>query len=185
MIIYKDNSHFRIYIYFRLWKKGAGLYKLVRESSRTFVSGICNLNHRCRGWCEGQLVFVSGICELDLHVFLDLLFSTSLFFLADPGEARGCSTNSLVIHWLIRWFSQPFPPTAVRRRHAQTVRDSTYKIDYVMVIKNSLNPKGHQNPISGSKVTAVLLKGYILPINGASSGKVCACGLRSRLVNIV
>ena len=39
------------------------------------------------------------------------------------------------------------------------VRDSTSscKIDYVIVIKNSLNPEGHQNPISGSKVMAILL----------------------------
>ena len=69
--------------------------------------------------------------------------------------------------------SEPFPPPALRRRHAQTVRDSTssYKIDYVIVIKNFLNPEGHQNPISGSKVTAILLKGWILPIGGASSGE--------------
>ena len=45
------------------------------------------------------------------------------------------------------------------------------KKDYVMVIKNFLNPKGHQNPISGSKVRDILLKGWILPIGGASAGK--------------
>ena len=57
--------------------------------------------------------------------------------------------------------SQPFPPTALQRRHAQTVRDraSSYKIEYVIVIKNFLNPEEHQNSISGSKVTAILLKG--------------------------
>ena len=67
--------------------------------------------------------------------------------------------------------SQPFPPTALRRRHSQTVKDSTfsYKIDSVIVIKNFLNPEGHQNPISGSKVTAILLKGWILPIGEASA----------------
>ena len=42
---------------------------------------------------------------------------------------------------------------------------------YVAVIKNFLNPEGHQNPISGSKVTAILLKGRILPIGGASAGE--------------
>ena len=59
--------------------------------------------------------------------------------------------------------SQPFPPTALRRRHAQTVNDSSssYKKDYVIVIKNFLNPEGHQNPISGSKDMAILLKGWI------------------------
>ena len=70
-------------------------------------------------------------------------------YLADPGNARGCSTNSLVIHSfilsLIQSVSQLFPPTALRRRHAQTVKDrsSCYEIDYVRVIKNFLNPEGH------------------------------------------
>ena len=53
------------------------------------------------------------------------------------------------------------------------------------MIKTFLNPEGHQNPISGSKVTAILLKGWILPIGGASAVE----GLRStglpRLVYIV
>jgi hypothetical protein len=38
------------------------------------------------------------------------------------------------------------------------------------VIKNLLNLEGPQNPISGSKVTAILLNGWILPIGGASAG---------------
>ena len=73
--------------------------------------------------------------------------------------------------------SQPFPPTALRRRHAQTVIDSSssYKIDYVIVIKTFLNPDGHQNRISGLKVTAILLKGWILPTGEASAVE----GLRS------
>jgi hypothetical protein len=50
---------------------------------------------------------------------------------------------------LIDSVSQPFPPTALWRRHAQIVRDSTssYKIDYVKEIKKFLNPEGHQNPL--------------------------------------
>ena len=58
--------------------------------------------------------------------------------------------------------SHPFPPTAVRRRHGQTVIGSSfsYVIDYVIVIKNFINPKGHQNHISVSKVMAILLKGW-------------------------
>ena len=73
--------------------------------------------------------------------------------------------------------SEPFPPTALRRRHAQTVRNSSssYKIDSVVVIKTFLNPEGHQNRITGSKVTAILLKGWSLPIGGASAVE----GLRS------
>ena len=73
--------------------------------------------------------------------------------------------------------SEPFPPIALRHRHAQTVTESSssYKIDSVKVIKTSLNPGGLQNCISGSKVTSILLKGWILPIGGASSLE----GLRS------
>ena len=40
-----------------------------------------------------------------------------------------------------------------------------------MMIKNFLNPEGHQNPISGSTVTAILLKGWIWPIGEASAGE--------------
>ena len=69
--------------------------------------------------------------------------------------------------------SQPFPNTALRRRYAKTVRDSTSndKIDYILGIKGFPNLEGHQHPISGSKLTAILLKGLILPIGGASSGE--------------
>ena len=42
-----------------------------------------------------------------------------------------------------------------------------------MVIKTFLNPEGHHNRIIGSKVTVNLLKGWILPIGGAASGRVC------------
>ena len=54
----------------------------------------------------------------------------------------------------------PFPPTALRRHHAQSVRDSTssYKIDYIIVINNFLNPKGHPNPIRGSRNARVAVK---------------------------
>ena len=50
------------------------------------------------------------------------------------------------------------------------------------MIKNFLNPEGHQNPISGSKVMAILLKGWILSIDGASAGEGRPCSLRSRLI---
>ena len=39
------------------------------------------------------------------------------------------------------------------------------------MIKSCLNPEGHQNSISGSKVTAILLKGWIWPIGEASEGE--------------
>ena len=83
------------------------------------------------------------------------------FFLADPGEARGCFTNTPVTYLLTHSLIHPLVPTALQRHHAQMVRDrsSSYKIDYFIVIKNFLNPEGQQNPISGLKVMAILLKG--------------------------
>ena len=45
------------------------------------------------------------------------------------------------------------------------------------MIKNFLNPEGHKNPFSGSKVTAILLKGWIWPIGGASVGEGLPCSL--------
>jgi hypothetical protein len=51
-----------------------------------------------------------------------------------------------------------------------------------LMMKNFLNPEGHQNPLSGSKVTAILLKGWIWPIGGASAGEGLPCSLRGRLV---
>ena len=38
--------------------------------------------------------------------------------------------------------------------------------------KEILKLEGHQNRITGSKVTAILLTGWILPIGGASSGSL-------------
>ena len=42
----------------------------------------------------------------------------------------------------------------------------------VVVINSFLNPEGHQHPISGSKVTDILLAGWLLPIGGVASGRV-------------
>ena len=48
-------------------------------------------------------------------------------------------------------------------------RSFSYKIDYVIVIQIFLNPEWHQDPFNGSKGTAFLLKGWILPIGEASA----------------
>ena len=87
-----------------------------------------------------------------------------------PGQRQGLLYKQPCDSF-IQSVREPFPPTAFRRRHAQTGRynSSSYKIDYVILIKNFLNPEGHQYPINGSKVTAILLKGRILPIGGASA----------------
>ena len=79
------------------------------------------------------------------------------------------------------WFAK----IALRRRHALMVKVGalSHKIDYVTNFLEILNLKGHSNCTIVSKVTAILLNGWILPIGGASSGRVCSCSLRSRLVS--
>ena len=92
-----------------------------------------------------------------------------------------CDKDIIIVHaWNLSWL-----PPSLHCRHAQTVRDSSssYKIDYVIVIKNYINPEGHQNPISGSKFTAILLKGGFCLSVEPQRGRVCACSLRSRLVS--
>ena len=72
-------------------------------------------------------------CYDDLHTFrIEFIFSR-------PGRRQGLlykQPRDSFIHSA----SHPFPPTALRRRHAQTVRDRAFrhKIDYVIVIKSFL-----------------------------------------------
>ena len=53
------------------------------------------------------------------------------------------------------------------------VRDGalSHKIDYDII----LNVEGHLNCITGSKVMAILLNGWILTTGGDASGRICAC----------
>jgi hypothetical protein len=73
---------------------------------------------------------------------------------------------------------------SLRRRHTLLIADGAFnhKIDYVTIFKETLNPKRRLNHITVSKVAAIFVNGSILPIGGASSGRVCSCSLRSRLV---
>ena len=49
-----------------------------------------------------------------------------------------------------------------------------HEINYVTIFLEILNPKERQNCITGSKVTAILLNGWILFVSGIASGRVCA-----------
>ena len=51
----------------------------------------------------------------------------------------------------------------------------SHKIDFATLFLEILNLEGHQNRITGSRVTAILLNGWILPIGGALAME----GLRS------
>ena len=52
------------------------------------------------------------------------------------------------------------------RRHAQTVGDGVFsnKIDFYLKFQVIQNLKGHQNSITGSRATAILLNGWILHV---------------------
>ena len=61
----------------------------------------------------------------------------------------------------------------------------SHKIDYVKNFKGILNLKGHSNCISGSKVTAVLLNGWILTTGELHrEGSAPAAGLFRRETGI-
>ena len=72
---------------------------------------------------------------------------------------------------------------SLRCRHALTVADGAFshKIDYVTNLKEILNPEGHPNRITGSKVTAILLNGGFCPLVElhweGSAPAACAAGL--------
>ena len=68
-------------------------------------------------------------------------YSLYFLFLADLGEARGCSTNISVINSLIQ---SSFVKISLRRRHALMVEDGAFshKIDYVTIFKEILNLEG-------------------------------------------
>ena len=62
---------------------------------------------------------------------------------------------------------------SLRHRHALMVEDgaSSQKIDYVTICFEILNLEGNLLRITGSKVTAILLNGWILPLGGDSAVK--------------
>ena len=63
------------------------------------------------------------------------------------------------------------------RCHALMVEDGVFshKLDYLKIYLEILNLEGHPNRITGSRVTPILLTGWILPSGGASAVE----GLRS------
>ena len=50
---------------------------------------------------------------------------------------------------------------------------------------HNLNLEGHLNCYIGSKVTAILVKGGILPKGVVALGRVCLCSLSSKFVFLI
>ena len=94
--------------------------------------------------------------------------------LADLGEARGCSTNTSVIHWFIQWW---FVKISLQRRHALMVEVGAFshKIDYVTILK------GIKFALLVWKLQKFcLMDGFCLLVE-LQRWRVCVCSLRSRL----
>ena len=136
-----------------------------------FWENVCKL--LCRNIQKVNNKKVSGVtCQVS-HI--------ECHFFCRPGRSQGLlykhHRNSL-IDWLIK--------LAIIRENIFTAPPHpSHKIDYVKIFQEILNPEENPNRITGSKVAAILLNGWILLISGASSGRVCACSLCSRLVFIL
>ena len=104
------------------------------------------------------------------------IYTSSLFNIPGVAVAVVQSPPSVICSWFVE--------ISLRRRPALMVGDGAFshKIDYITILLEILNPKGHQNCITGSRVTAILLNGWTLPIGEAALGRVCS--LRSRLVTV-
>ena len=92
------------------------------------------------------------------------------FVISRPGRSQGLLYKQ-PLNQLIHSFIQSlilFLPQFYGAATPERLEIDLPVIKYVLVIKTFVNPKGHQNPINGSKVTAILLKGLILPVGGAS-----------------
>ena len=112
--------------------------------------------------------------------FLDKEFEPNLCQLIDK-DVRGNQSHNL--------YNYPNLPTKNLKKKSKIIFgifadiNISHKIDYVAQAYGILKLKGHQKYIIFLKVTAILLKGWILPTEGVASGRVCACSLRSRLVS--
>ena len=71
---------------------------------------------------------------------------------------------------------------AVTPKWLKTVLPKNIYIDY---FAENLNLEGHQSRCIGSKVTAILLNGWILPTGGVALGMVCPAACAAGLYIIV
>ena len=75
----------------------------------------------------------------------------------------------------LSWHSALFSIQSVQCWHAQMVKNSatSHITNYIDIFTGNLNLEGHLYCCIGSKVTAILLNGWILPTGGVVSGRVC------------
>ena len=135
-------------------------------------------------FCWGLQKWEKMRLMLDNNLVLTPCIISHFPLISRPGRSQGLLYKHLC-NWLIHSLSDPLVKISLWSCHAQAVKNgaSTHKTNYIDILKEILNPEGHQNHCIGSKVTAILLNGGILPTGGASSGRVCSCSLRSKIVS--
>ena len=84
---------------------------------------------------------------------------------------------------MIHSLSHPIVKISLRHGLAQTIKSgaSSHKTKYIDIVSEIFILEEHQNRLIDSKVTAILLTGWMMPTGGVASGSVCACSLHSRL----
>ena len=126
-------------------------------------------------------LFVMDLKFLQHFPYLIHILVWSLIF-----SRSGLSQGLLYKHLrdqLIQSVSQPFPPTALRRHHAQTVRHNTssYKKDYFIIIKTFSSPIGIKTPLVVQKLRPFYWRGrFCLLVElhwDGSAPAACAAGL--------
>ena len=121
--------------------------------------------------------FVKDIYDSNIGKHINLISSLR----AKPGAAL--QTPLSFINSLTDSFCHPLVKTSLQRHHAKTVKKgaSSHKTNYIEHISEILNLEGHLNCCIGSKVSAILMNGWILITGGVASGRVynadCAAGL--------
>ena len=137
---------------------------------------------------EGTTVYVRTYCDQLWHTLLLLIRTTcktDTKTILEPLESRDRPLGELGLPYMTALVGSPYFGTYnyVDSKHCFAFWHLSYKINYIIRMKSFLNPKGHQNGMSGLKVTVILLKGLILPIGGVALGRFCNCSLHSRLVS--
>ena len=92
--------------------------------------------------------------------------------------------SELVLVFFAVWSGIKTLLLSYKNQQSDNFSDCSHKTNYIDILPEILNLEGHSNHCIGSKVTTILLNGWILPIGWAASGRVCVWSLRSRLVSI-
>ena len=119
--------------------------------------------HKGVSECLSQWMIYKAVCRTAPVIL-------GLFIISRPGQNRGCSTNTFFNNALTdSVIVCEIIPTALPRLNGwRWCFQSWNRLCYFFFF-SIINLKGHPNCDTDSRVTAILLNRYILPIGGASA----------------